>query len=95
MPRFAANLSFLFSEEPFLERFAAAAAGFEAVEYMFPYQEEPDAIGERLEDAGLQQVLFNLPAGDWRAGDWAQRATPTASRSSATGWTVRASTPVS
>jgi len=70
MPRFAANLSFLFGEEPFLERFAAARrAGFGAVEYMFPYEEEPDAIRDRLQDAGLEQVLFNLPAGDWDGGD--------------------------
>ncbi|MDQ6744604.1 MAG: hydroxypyruvate isomerase [Actinomycetota bacterium] len=70
MPRFAANLSFLFGEEPFLERFAAAReAGFEAVEYMFPYEEEAEAIRARLQDAELEQVLFNLPAGDWGAGD--------------------------
>lgn len=70
MPRFAANLSFLFPEEPFLERFAAArAAGFGAVEYMFPYQEEPEAIRASLQDAGLEQALFNLPAGDWDGGD--------------------------
>jgi hydroxypyruvate isomerase len=70
MPRFAANLSFLFGEQPFLERFAAARdAGFSAVEYMFPYEEEPEAIRDRLQDAGLEQVLFNLPAGDWDGGD--------------------------
>ncbi len=70
MPRFAANLSFLFGEEPFLERFAAAGeAGFGAVEYMFPYEEEAEAIRARLDDAGLEQVLFNLPAGDWDDGD--------------------------
>ncbi len=70
MPKFAANLSFLFGEEPFLERFGAARdAGFSAVEYMFPYEEEPDAIQSRLQASGLEQVLFNLPAGDWDAGD--------------------------
>ncbi len=70
MPRFAANLSFMFGEESFLERFAAASeAGFSAVEYMFPYEEEADAIRSRLDDAGLEQVLFNLPAGDWDSGD--------------------------
>ncbi len=71
MPRFAANLSFMFSEEEsLLDRFAAArAAGFSAVEYMFPYEEEPDAIRAQLDEHELEQVLFNLPAGDWGAGD--------------------------
>ncbi len=70
MPRFAANLSMLFGEVPFLERFEAAReAGFGAVEYMFPYEEQPESIRSRLADAGLEQVLFNLPAGDWDDGD--------------------------
>ncbi|MDQ3849219.1 MAG: hydroxypyruvate isomerase [Actinomycetota bacterium] len=71
MPRFAANLSFMFAEEEsLLDRFAAArGAGFSAVEYMFPYEEEPDAIRARLDENELEQVLFNLPAGDWSAGD--------------------------
>jgi hydroxypyruvate isomerase len=71
MPRFAANLSFMFGEEEsLLDRFAAAKdAGFSAVEYMFPYEEEAQDIRARLDDTGLEQVLFNLPAGDWGAGD--------------------------
>ncbi len=71
MPKFAANLSFMFSEEEsLLDRFAAAReAGFSAVEYMFPYEEEADDIRARLDDNDLEQVLFNLPAGDWSAGD--------------------------
>jgi hydroxypyruvate isomerase len=70
MPTFAANLTFLWTELPFLERFAAAAqAGFSHVEYMFPYEHEAREIRARLDAAGLEQVLFNLPAGDWAAGD--------------------------
>ncbi|ASK34085.1 hydroxypyruvate isomerase family protein [Alloalcanivorax mobilis] len=70
MPRFAANLSLLFTELPFLERFAAArAAGFDGVECLFPYQWPAPRIAECLREQGLQQVLFNLPAGDWRAGE--------------------------
>lgn len=70
MPRFAANLTMLFNEVAFLDRFAAAAqAGFAAVEYLFPYDWEAEALAERLAAHGLEQVLFNLPAGDWAAGD--------------------------
>jgi hydroxypyruvate isomerase len=70
MPRFAANLTMLFTDRPFLERFEAAArCGFRAVEYMFPYQEDVDGIAKSLERLGMTQVLFNLPAGDWTAGD--------------------------
>jgi Hydroxypyruvate isomerase len=71
MPKFAANLSLMFSEEEsLLDRFAAAReSGFSAVEYMFPYEEEADDIRARLDDNDLDQVLFNLPAGDWSAGD--------------------------
>ena len=70
MPRFAANLSMLFTEYPLIERFdRAAAAGFEAVEFLFPYDEDVAAIKEALDRNGLQQVLFNLPAGDFAAGD--------------------------
>lgn len=70
MPKFAANLTMLFTERPFLERFeAAAAAGFRAVEYMFPYQEDVDGIARALKEFNLTQVLFNLPAGNWAAGD--------------------------
>jgi hydroxypyruvate isomerase len=70
MPRFSANLSMLFTEHGFLDRFErAAAAGFEAVEYMFPYPFPAEQLVERLGANGLQQVLHNLPAGDWDAGE--------------------------
>lgn len=70
MPKFAANLSFLFAEQPFPERFGrAAAAGFAGVEYLFPYAWPAAEIAGWLRDAGLQQVLFNLPPGDWAAGE--------------------------
>jgi hydroxypyruvate isomerase len=69
MPRFSANLTMLFKEVEFLDRFERAArAGFNAVEYMFPYPFPADLIAERLEANKLHQVLFNLPAGDWAAG---------------------------
>lgn len=70
MPRFAANLSMLFTELPFLERFAAAReAGFTAVEYLFPYEYAREELASRLRRHGLQQALHNLPAGDWSAGE--------------------------
>lgn len=70
MPRFAANLSFMFTEVPFLDRFEAAAkAGFTAVEYLFPYEFQAVEIAARLQSHGLTQVLFNLPAGDWSKGE--------------------------
>jgi 2-dehydrotetronate isomerase len=70
MPKFAANLSMMFNEWAFLDRFAAAAdAGFGAVEYLFPYAFKPDDIAERLRRHKLTQVLFNLPPGDFDAGD--------------------------
>ena len=70
MPRFAANLSMFYNEHEFLDRFAAAAAdGFTAVEYLFPYAFEARELASRLADNGLQQVLFNAPPGDWDAGD--------------------------
>lgn len=70
MPKFAANLSMLFTELPFLDRFAAArAAGFGAVEYLFPYDHPKQQLAERLRANGLKQVLHNLPAGDWAAGE--------------------------
>lgn len=70
MPKFAANLSFLFTEQPFPERFKlAAAAGFRGVEYLFPYDWPAAEIAGWLAEAGLEQVLFNLPAGDWAAGE--------------------------
>jgi hydroxypyruvate isomerase len=70
MPRFAANLSFLFTERPFFERFAAArAAGFAAVEFHFPYEHQCAALAEVVLTSGLEVVLFNLPAGDWARGE--------------------------
>ncbi len=70
MPRFAANLSFMFAERPFLERFAAAAeAGFEAVEFMSPYAHSADAIRAELDAHGLTVALMNTPAGDWEGGE--------------------------
>ena len=70
MPRFAANLTMLFNEVPFLDRFALAAqAGFKAVEFLFPYAYTAQDIRQRLDDNGLQLVLHNLPAGDWDAGE--------------------------
>ena len=70
MLRFAANLSMLFTEAPFLDRFALAAhAGFAAVECQFPYEAPAAEIRARLDDLGLEMVLHNLPAGDWAAGD--------------------------
>jgi hydroxypyruvate isomerase len=70
MPRFSANLTFLFNELPFLERFEAAAkAGFKAVEYMAPYPYAATELHAALKTNGLQQALFNLPAGDWDAGE--------------------------
>jgi len=70
MPRFAANLSMMFNEWPFLDRFGAAAdAGFDAVEFLFPYDFDADAIGERLRRHELEQALFNLPPGDFAAGE--------------------------
>ncbi|MFA7413408.1 MAG: 2-oxo-tetronate isomerase [Rhizobium sp.] len=70
MPRFAANLTMMFNETGFLDRFAAAAAaGFKAVEFLFPYEFDADVIRSQLEAAGLTQALFNLPPGDWAAGE--------------------------
>ena len=78
MATFAANLSFLWAELPFLQRFASAAeAGFTHVEYMFPYEYPANEIRGRLDDNGLEQVLFNLPAGDWSAGDRGIASDPT------------------
>jgi len=77
MPRFAANLSMMFNEIPFLDRFDAAAnAGFTAVEYLFPYDYPAKDIGERLRKNGLTQALFNLPPGDWAAGEKGFAALP-------------------
>ena len=70
MLRFCANLSMLFTEVDFLDRFAAAAeAGFTGVEYLFPYDYPAEELKARLDANGLTQVLFNLPAGDWAGGE--------------------------
>jgi len=77
MPRFAANLTMLFTEHPFLERFGAAAeAGFTQVEFLFPYDHPARDVRAALDDAGLELVLFNLPAGDWPAGERGLAALP-------------------
>ncbi len=68
--RLCANLSMMFTELGFLDRFAAArSAGFEGVEFLFPYDHDAAAIRQRLDDHGLQQVLFNGPPGQWDAGE--------------------------
>ena len=70
MPKFAANLSMMYTERPFLDRFEAAAAdGFAAVEFLFPYEHPRDEIAARLGANRLQQVLFNAPPGDWIVGE--------------------------
>jgi hydroxypyruvate isomerase len=77
MPKFAANLSMLFTEVDFLDRFDAAAdAGFSGVEFLFPYGYEMGALQERLRRRGLTQVLHNLPPGDWDAGERGIAALP-------------------
>ena len=77
MPRFAANLTMMFNEVPFLDRFEAAAkAGFPAVEFLFPYDHPVEAVAERLRAHGLAQALFNLPPGDWAAGERGLAALP-------------------
>jgi hydroxypyruvate isomerase len=77
MPRFSANLSMLFTEHDFLDRFdAAAAAGFKGVEYLGPYDHAPEAVAARLKKNGLSQVLFNLPSGDWAGGERGIAALP-------------------
>jgi hydroxypyruvate isomerase len=70
VPRFSANLSWLFDDVPFPERFArAAAAGFDAVEYLFPYNHDPTDLRRLLDENGLRQDVFNLPAGDFDRGE--------------------------
>jgi len=77
MPKFAANLSMMFTEFGFLDRFAAARAnGFSAVEFLFPYEHEAQKIATLLQEHGLQQALFNLPPGDWAAGERGLAALP-------------------
>lgn len=77
MKRFAANLSMMFTELPFMERFAAAAAaGFSGIEFLFPYECKPDDLAAALERYNLTQALFNLPPGDWEAGERGLAALP-------------------
>lgn len=78
MPRFSANLSFLFLDRPFLDRFAAAAAcGFKGVEFHFPYAFPLDEVADAARRAGVEVVLFNFPAGDWAAGERGIACLPT------------------
>lgn len=77
MPRFAANLSMLFTDVPFLDRFERAArAGFTAVEYLFPYAFSPEEVSTPLAKYNLKQALFNLPAGDWEGGERGMASLP-------------------
>jgi hydroxypyruvate isomerase len=77
MPRFSANLTMLFNEVPFRDRYAAAAAaGFSGVECLFPYEVPADELAHLLAELGLVQVLFNLPPGDWDAGERGIAALP-------------------
>ncbi len=77
MPRFAANLTLMFNEHAFLDRFDAAAdAGFDAVEFLFPYAETPDAVASRVARNALTVALFNLPPGDWERGERGMAALP-------------------
>jgi 2-dehydrotetronate isomerase len=77
VPRFAANLSFMFPELPFLDRFeAAAAAGFKGIEFLFPYDHPAAVIADLLDRNNLTNVLFNMPAGDWQAGERGVAALP-------------------
>ena len=77
MPQFAANLTMLFNELPFLDRFEAAAnAGFKAVEFLFPYAYDKAELRARLQANGLRLVLHNLPAGDWDGGERGMACNP-------------------
>lgn len=77
MPKFAANLTMMFVEWPFLDRFKAAAdAGFKAVEFLFPYEHAAENIADELQKNGLKQALFNLPPGDWAKGERGLAALP-------------------
>lgn len=77
MPKLAANLSMMFTEVPFLERFARASeAGFKGVEYLFPYDHPAETVAAALRDNGLENALFNLPPGNWETGDRGLAAIP-------------------
>lgn len=70
MPKFAANLSMMFTEAPFLDRFQAASeAGFKAAEFLFPYEYSPETVENVSKAAGVEIILFNMPAGNWSAGE--------------------------
>jgi hydroxypyruvate isomerase len=70
MPKFAANLTMMFNEVPFPQRFAAAAkAGFQGVEFLFPYDHAPHEVAQWLNENGLTNALFNMPPGDWAKGE--------------------------
>jgi hydroxypyruvate isomerase len=77
MPKFSANLTMLFTEVEFMDRFERASrAGFKAVEFLFPYAYEAEQLADKLKKYGLKQVLFNLPAGKWEAGERGIAALP-------------------
>jgi 2-dehydrotetronate isomerase len=77
MPKFAANLTMMFNEWAFLDRFKAAAdVGFEAVEFLFPYDHPPEKVADQLVQNSLKQALFNLPPGDWASGERGLAALP-------------------
>lgn len=77
MPKFAANLTMMFNEVPFLDRFEAAAnAGFKYVEYLWPYDYPAEQLQQKLQQFGLKQVLFNTSAGDIQQGEWGISAIP-------------------
>lgn len=77
MPKFAANLTMMFNEVPFPQRFAAAAAaGFKAVEFLFPYDHAPHEVASWLKEHRLENALFNLPPGDWAAGERGMASLP-------------------
>ena len=77
MPRFAANLTMMYTEHSFLDRFGAASRdGFMAVEYLFPYEHPASTLAALLKGHGLRQVLFNSPPGDWKAGERGVTALP-------------------
>jgi 2-dehydrotetronate isomerase len=77
MPKFAANLTMMFTEWDFLDRFKAAAdVGFDAVEFLFPYDHTPEKVADQLIQNGLKQALFNLPPGNWASGERGVAALP-------------------
>ena len=87
MPKFAANISMLFTEVPFMERFATAkAAGFDAVEYQFAYNVEPSVLAQALKTNGLQLVLHNLPPGNAEKGERGMACTLGVVKNSASAW---------